>query len=50
MGAFGLPKYFDFEVSLCEVTPRIWRRFLLHSTATFSDSDVAIQEACGWWN
>lgn len=42
--------YFDFEVSLVEVTPRIWRRFLIRDTATFSGLHLAIQDACGWWN
>jgi hypothetical protein len=46
----AVPKYYDFEVSLCEVTPRIWRRLLIPSTAKFSDLHLAIQEACGWWN
>lgn len=45
-----MPTYFDFEVSLCEVTPRIWRRFLIRSTASFKDLHLAIQEAAGWWN
>ncbi len=45
-----MPRYFDFEVSLCEVTPRIWRRFLIQSTARFSDLHLAIQGACGWRN
>ncbi len=46
----AVPKYYDFEVSLCEVTPRIWRRLLIPSTAKFSDLHLAIQEASGWWN
>lgn len=46
----GSPTYFDFEFSLCEVEPRIWRRFLIRSTASFKDLHLAIQEAAGWWN
>lgn len=45
-----MPKYFDFEVALCEVAPRIWRRFLIRDTTMFAGLHLAIQEACGWWN
>ena len=36
-------QYFDFEVSLLEVEPRIWRRFLIRSEAIrqFSPSNLA---------
>jgi hypothetical protein len=43
-----MPKYFDFEVSLLGVEPRMWRRFLLKDTATFEDLHRAIQDAGGW--
>ena len=44
-----MPRYFEFEVALEGVTPRIWRRFLLHGEdSTFFDLHVAIQMACGW--
>ena len=43
-----MPKYFDLEVSLLDIAPRIWRRFLLRSTATFFHLHKAIQVACGW--
>ena len=43
-----MPKYYEFEVSLRHIKPRIWRRFLLRKTATFSDLHNAIQEAFGW--
>jgi len=36
------------EVSLDQVIPRIWRRFLLRDRATFLDLHQAIQDACGW--
>ena len=45
-----MPEYFEFEVSLCDIRPRIWRRFLIHRGATFMDLHEAIQEACGWGN
>ena len=44
-----MPLYHEFEVSLLGIKPRIWRRFLLRSTATFADLHNAIQ-ACGWDN
>jgi len=42
--------YFDFEVSLARIDPRIWRRFLLERDATFLDLHWAIQDAGGWEN
>lgn len=41
-------QYYEFEVSLQEVEPRIWRRFLLRKEATFYELHQAIQDACGW--
>lgn len=49
-GQVRVPEYFDFEVSLREVQPRIWRRFLIRSTGTFMDLHEPIQDACGWLN
>jgi len=43
-----MPTYFEFEVSLMDIKPRIWRRFLLEAEATFRDLHLAIQDACGW--
>jgi len=43
-----MPKYFDFEVSLVGIEPRIWRRFLLADAATFLDLHGAVQDAMGW--
>ena len=43
-----MPNYFDLEVSLAGVEPRIWRRFLLKDSATFRHLHEAIQDACGW--
>lgn len=43
-----MPKYFEFEVSLRDIKPRIWRRFLLATSATFSDLHDAIQASFGW--
>jgi len=43
-----MPRYFDLEVSLIDIEPRIWRRFLLSEAATFLDLHAAIQDAMGW--
>lgn len=40
--------YFEFEVSLEDVQPKIWRSFLLRSGSTFHDLHDTIQTACGW--
>jgi len=45
-----MPQYYEFEVSLRDVEPRMWRRFLVRSTATFAKLHETIQEACGWQN
>ena len=45
-----MPEYFEFEVSLIHIKPRIWRRFLIHNQATFQKLHLAIQDACGWTN
>ena len=39
-----MPRYYEFEVSLQELQPRIWRRFLLRTTATFAQLHQAIQQ------
>ena len=43
-----MPKYYEFEVSLQEIRPRICRRFLLRTTATFAQLHQAIQQSFGW--
>ena len=40
--------YFEFEVSLRHIKPRIWRRFLIAANATFGDLHRAIQDSFGW--
>jgi len=45
-----MPSYFDFEVSLMGIEPRIWRRFLLMEKATFANLHEVIQAAFGWEN
>lgn len=46
-----MPKYYRFEVALCGIQPRIWRRFLLPSRdSTFADLHLAIQRSFGWGN
>jgi len=43
-----VPTYLQFKVSLRNIEPAIWRRFLLRSDATFAHLHLAIQAACGW--
>jgi len=43
-----LQTYFEFEVSLRHIKPRIWRRFLIAANATFGDLHRAIQDSFGW--
>lgn len=43
-----MPRYYEFEVSLQELQPRIWRRFLLRTTSTFAQLHQAIQQSFGW--
>lgn len=45
-----MPRYFEFDVSLQEIQPRIWRRLLIRTTATFAQLHTAIQESFGWRN
>lgn len=45
-----MPTYFDFVVTIDEIKPRIWRRFLLPATASFHELHMAIQDSFGWWN
>ena len=32
-----MPRYFEFEITLQAIEPRIWRRLLLRTTSTFAD-------------
>jgi hypothetical protein len=43
-----MPKYFDLEVSLLEIEPRMWRWLRVISEATFMNLHHAIQEPFGW--
>ena len=43
-----MPTYLDFTVSLQDVLPRPWRRFLVPERSTFAMLHSAIQDACGW--
>ncbi|MBM3260698.1 MAG: plasmid pRiA4b ORF-3 family protein [Candidatus Sericytochromatia bacterium] len=43
-----MPQYYEFEVSLQDIQPRIWRRFLIRTTATFWQLHQAIQHGFGW--
>ena len=40
--------YLEFEVSLSEIEPRIWRRFQLDADDTFGDLHLAIQDSFDW--
>jgi hypothetical protein len=44
-----MPKYFEFEVAVKDIKPRIWRRFLLPVTASFRHLHDAIQDSSGAW-
>lgn len=44
----SIHEYFEFEVSLEHIEPRIWRRFLLTRSASFYDLHKAIQDAGPW--
>lgn len=46
-----MPDYLKFEVSIIDIEPRIWRRFLLRAgDASFEDLHFAIQHSIGWEN
>ena len=40
--------YLEFEVSLLDIDPRIWRRFQLGADDTFGDLHLAIQDSFDW--
>ena len=43
-----MPRYYEFEVGLQEIQPRIWRRFVIRTTSTFAQLHKAIQDSFGW--
>lgn len=43
-----MPRYYEFEVTLQDLEPRIWRRFLLRTTSNFAQLHQAIQQSFGW--
>lgn len=43
-----MPRYYLFDVALQEIEPRIWRRMLLRTTATFAQLHKAIQDSFDW--
>jgi hypothetical protein len=43
-----MPRYFELDVALQEIQPRIWRRFLIRTTSTFAQLHKAIQQSFGW--
>jgi hypothetical protein len=46
--ASGKRRYMDFRVVLDNISPPIWRRFLLAENSTFDDLHYAIQDSMGW--
>jgi hypothetical protein len=44
----AMTTYFDLEVSLLGVKPRIWRRFVIRKNCDFHELHDTIQKACGW--
>lgn len=44
-----MPTYFEFEVALQYIKPKIWRRFLLDACGSFADLHKAIQNAGPWF-
>ena len=43
-----MPRYFEFDIILQEIQPRVWRRLLVRTTATFTQLHKAIQDSFGW--
>jgi len=43
-----MPRYLEFRVSLNDIEPEIWRRFMLLENATFEHLHECIQDAFGW--
>lgn len=43
-----MPRYFEFDVTLQDIQPRIRRHFLIRTTSTFAHLHKAIQESFGW--
>jgi hypothetical protein len=43
-----MPRYYEIEVSLQEIQPRVWRRLLVRTTATFAQLHKGIQDSFGW--
>ena len=41
---------YQFEISLKEVNPPIWRRIQVPESYNFWDLHVAIQDSMGWWD
>jgi hypothetical protein len=43
-------QYYEFEITLKDSRPRLWRRIQITSDATFLQLHKAIQDACDWGN
>ncbi len=43
-----MPRYFELDVTLQEIQPRIRRRFSIRTTSTFAQLHNAIQQGFGW--
>ena len=44
-----MPGYLEFEVTLEEIRPRLWRRFQIAEDATFGELQRAIRDSFGWY-
>lgn len=45
-----MSRFFEFDVALQEIQPRIRRRFLIRTTSTFAQLHKAIHQSYGWWD
>jgi len=43
-----MARYFELDIGLQEIQPRIWRRLLIRTTSTFAQLHQAIQDSFGW--
>ena len=41
-------EYFELEAAFAYITPRIWRRFFLRTTASFTELRRAVSDAFAW--
>ena len=44
-----MPNYVEFEVTLRDIKPRLWRRFQIAERSSFGDLHRAIRDSFGWY-